>query len=108
MSAGDTKMVTFDPSGMDEKALAEQKARLERLAAMTDEDIDFSDIPEITDEQWASRRLGRYRPLKQPVTMRLDADVLAWFKDHAGDRPYQTEINRALREHIARAERRRA
>ena len=36
-----------------------------------------------------------YRPLKQPVTLRLDADVLAWFKKQG--RGYQTRINRALR-----------
>jgi uncharacterized protein (DUF4415 family) len=37
-----------------------------------------------------------YRPVKQPVTLRLDADVLAWFKRQG--RGYQTRINRALRE----------
>ncbi|MFI5113591.1 MAG: BrnA antitoxin family protein [Terriglobales bacterium] len=37
-----------------------------------------------------------YRPVKQPVTLRLDADVVAWFKKHG--RGYQTRINRALRE----------
>lgn len=36
-----------------------------------------------------------YRPLKKPVTLRLDADVIAWFK--AQGRGYQTRINRALR-----------
>jgi uncharacterized protein (DUF4415 family) len=36
-----------------------------------------------------------YRPLKKPVTLRLDADVLAWFKKQG--RGYQTRINRALR-----------
>jgi uncharacterized protein (DUF4415 family) len=47
---------------------------------------------------------GLYRPLKEPVTLRLDADVLAWFKK--GGRGYQTRINRALREWVARAEKR--
>ena len=37
-----------------------------------------------------------YRPLKKPVTLRLDADVLAWFKKD-GSR-YQTRINKALRQ----------
>jgi len=36
-----------------------------------------------------------YRPIKKPVTLRLDADVLAWFKKQG--RGYQTRINRALR-----------
>jgi uncharacterized protein (DUF4415 family) len=38
---------------------------------------------------------GFYRPIKQPVTLRLDADVVAWFQ--RGGRGYQTRINRALR-----------
>ncbi len=38
---------------------------------------------------------GMYRPVKKPVTLRLDADVLAWFQ--VGGRGYQTRINRALR-----------
>jgi uncharacterized protein (DUF4415 family) len=40
-------------------------------------------------------KLGLYRPLKKPVTLRLDADVLAWFRTPG--RGYQTRINRALR-----------
>jgi len=36
-----------------------------------------------------------YKPLKRPVTLRLDADVLAWFKKKGSG--YQTRINRALR-----------
>ena len=39
--------------------------------------------------------LGLYKPRKKPITLRLDADVLDWFKK-AG-RGYQTRINRALR-----------
>ena len=38
---------------------------------------------------------GMYKPIKKPVTLRLDADVLAWFQ--RGGRGYQTRINRALR-----------
>ena len=41
-----------------------------------------------------------YRPLKRPVTLRLDADVLAWFKKDG--RRYQTRINRALRKVMER------
>lgn len=43
---------------------------------------------------------GLYKPLKKPVTLRLDADILAWFKKD-GSR-YQTRINRALREVMKR------
>lgn len=41
-----------------------------------------------------------YRPLKKPITLRLDADVLAWFKKDG--RRYQTRINQALREVMER------
>ena len=88
---------------------AEELEQLARLAALPDDQIDTSDIPEITDEQWeTARRRNFYRPVKQPVTIRLDADVVSWFKEHAGDNPYQTEINRVLRRHVDEARKRRA
>lgn len=43
----------------------------------------------------ARRAGGVYKPIKKPVTLRLDADVLAWFKKQGHG--YQTRINRALR-----------
>jgi uncharacterized protein (DUF4415 family) len=46
-------------------------------------------------EEWASPDEQMYKPIKKPVTLRLDADVLAWFKTQG--RGYQTRINRALR-----------
>ncbi|NLS04768.1 BrnA antitoxin family protein [Rhizobium sp. P32RR-XVIII] len=88
---------------MSKQPLTDEKiAELRALEQLRDEDIDTSDIPEITDEQWLSARRGNlYRPIKQSVTIRLDADILAWFKDHAGGRGYQTDINAALREYVA-------
>ncbi|MCY4488123.1 MAG: BrnA antitoxin family protein [Deltaproteobacteria bacterium] len=81
----------------------EQKAEIKALANLPDEKIDTTDIPEILD--WSGARRGMlYRPVKQQITLRLDADVLAWFKANApGGRGYQTEINRVLREHAQRA-----
>ena len=79
----------------------EQRARLERLAAAPKEEIDTSDIPEVLDWSGAIRS-GLYEARKEAITIRLDADVLAWFRDHAeGGRGYQSEINRALRQHVA-------
>ncbi len=82
----------------------EQIAELEALAELPDDEIDTSDIPEILD--WSGGRRGVfYRPVKQQITLRLDADVVAWFKFKAKDgRGYQTDINRALREHVQRVE----
>ena len=91
------------------KLSAEQLAELARLAALPDDEIDTKDIPEAPAENWVHAQRGEfYRPLKQPVTIRLDADVLAWFKERAADGGYQTEINRVLRRHVAEAEKRRA
>ncbi|HEX7760973.1 MAG TPA: BrnA antitoxin family protein [Caulobacteraceae bacterium] len=74
---------------------------------MPDETIDTDDIPEVPDTATVDRRLTNlYRPVKHPVTIRLDADVIRWFKDHAEGRPYQSEINRVLREHVADAAKR--
>ena len=87
----------------------EQLADLTRLAALPDDEIDTKDIPEAPAENWVHARRGEfYRPLKQPVTIRLDADVLAWFKERAEGGGYQTEINRVLRRYVAEAEKRRA
>lgn len=85
----------------------EQKERLERLAAAPDSEIDTSDIPEVLD--WSGAVRGRfYRPRKEAITIRVDADVLAWFKGHAeSGRGYQSEINRVLRQHVQHAEKRR-
>jgi uncharacterized protein (DUF4415 family) len=59
----------------------ERRKELARLDALPANQIDTSDIPELTDEQWAGAVRGRfYRPIKQQITARLDADVLAWLK----------------------------
>ncbi len=78
----------------------EIQANLDALDAMRDEDIDLSDIPEMLD--WSNAVRGKFfRPVKQQVTLRLDADVLHWFKTNAeGSRGYQTQINAALRRFV--------
>ena len=77
----------------------DKKAEIEALAALPDKEIDTSDIPEILD--WSGARRGLlYRPVKRQITLRLDADVVAWFRANAPNgRGYQTEMNRVLREH---------
>jgi uncharacterized protein (DUF4415 family) len=83
----------------------EEQEQLAELALLPDAAIDTDDIPEAPAENWIdARRGGLYRPLKQPVTLRLDADVVSWFKEHAPAGGYQTEINRVLRRHVAAAE----
>lgn len=73
----------------------------ERLDAMQDEDIDLRDVPEITAEMFAKavvRRGLKVPPSKQQITIRLDDDVLRWFRAQ-GD-GYQTRINSLLRAYM--------
>ncbi len=95
---------------MSRKALSpDELDQLAKLAALPEDQIDTADIPEAPAENWIHARRGElYRPLKQPVTLRLDADVVTWFKEHAVSGGYQTEINRVLRRHVAEIEKRRA
>ena len=76
------------------KTRKKHRKELVNLAKMKDVDIDTSDIPEITD--WKGALVGKfYRPIKQPVTVRIDADVLAWLKSQGSG--YQTRMNTLLR-----------
>lgn len=85
-----------------ERLTAAQRAELKALAALPDERINTRDIPEVRDWSGAKRGLF-YRPVKQQLTLRIDADVVAWFKGRArGGKRYQTNINHALREHMER------
>ncbi|WP_095201113.1 BrnA antitoxin family protein [Mesorhizobium carmichaelinearum] len=95
---------------MSRKGLSQdQRNQLAKLAELPDREIDTSDIPEAPAENWIHARRGHlYRPLKQPVTIRLDADVLSWFKEQVGGGGYQTEINRVLRHHVIEQEKRRS
>jgi len=87
------------------KVTGEQAAELKALDEMPDEQIDLSDIPEITD--WSGAVVGKfYRPVKEAVTVRLDADVVHWLKrDGKG---YQTRLNAILRREMERSGRKAA
>ena len=77
-------------------------AELERLEAMPDEQIDTSDIPELTEAQLAEmQRREFYRPIKKQITTRVDADVLAWLKK--GGDGYQSRMNAILRKAMLKA-----
>lgn len=75
-----------------------------RIEAMRDEDIDRSEVPEVTEEQMARAvlRIGGV-PVergKRRVNMFLDAFIVEYFKAKAGERGYQTLINEALAAYI--------
>lgn len=87
------------------KVSKKQAKELAALARMPDEMIDLTDAPEV--REWRGAVVGKfYRPIKRPVTIRVDADVLAWLKREG--RGYQTRINKLLREAMKRKRRRRA
>ena len=76
-----------------------QRRELAAIAALPDEKIDTSDIPELPASAWKDAVRGRfYRPVKQAVSLRLDADVVAWLKKPG--RGYQTRANHILRERM--------
>lgn len=75
---------------------AQQKAELAALTARPDGEVDYSDIPPLTEEFWKNAARGRfYKPTKISTTLRLDSDVLAWLK--AQGKGYQSRINAILR-----------
>lgn len=60
-------------------------------------DLSDEDAPEITN--WSKATIGKfYRPIKKQITIRLDADVLDWFKNQSGK--YQSLINKVCREYM--------
>ena len=85
---------------MKRELSAEQLAELEALAALPEDQIQTDDMPEVTD--WSDAKRGLfYRPIKKQITLRLDADLIDWFKrHHSEDEGYQTRINSALREYV--------
>ena len=80
----------------------EQKAELKALSEMPDNAIDCSDIPPLDDTFWKNAvRNPFYRPTKTSTTVRVDSDVLEWFKSQG--KGYQTRINAVLREAMLRS-----
>ena len=70
------------------------KSDLKRLDAMKDEDIDYSEIPELDEAFFRDARVT-VPPAKKQLTIRLDADVLEWMKGQG--KGYQSRINAILR-----------
>jgi uncharacterized protein (DUF4415 family) len=74
------------------------RARLAEIVAMPDDEIDFSDIPELTEKFWQNAVPNPfYKPVKKQVTLRIDADILAWLRQQ-GKHGYQSRLNAVLRE----------
>ncbi len=79
----------------------QQKAELQALAEMSDDEIDLSDIPERDVDRSTVRRGLFYRPVKKEVTITLDKNVLDWFEEQEPDEKARHEaMNEVLLEHI--------
>ena len=86
-------------SANSEKLTAKQKRELAALAALPDDRIDTRDIPELPASAWKNAVRGRfYRPVKQAVSLRLDADVVEWLRRPG--KGYQKRANAVLRPHM--------
>jgi uncharacterized protein (DUF4415 family) len=80
----------------DNPVTSARRRQLAQLAERPDADIDFSDIPPLQDKFWTNAvRNPWYRPVKQQLTVRLDADVVLWLREHG--KGYQTRLNNVLR-----------
>ena len=92
-----TKIVRYSIDPDNPPPLTEaQKAQLKALAARPESEIDYSDIPELTEKFWANAQRGRfYKPTKTSTTVRIDSDVLAWLQSQG--KGYQSRINAILR-----------
>jgi uncharacterized protein (DUF4415 family) len=72
------------------------RKELAALAAKPESEIDFSDLPATTKQDWHDAERGKfYRPIKQQLTVRIDADVLEWLKSQG--KGYQSRLNSILR-----------
>ncbi|MGD1062355.1 MAG: BrnA antitoxin family protein [Terracidiphilus sp.] len=79
------------------------RAELKVLAAMPESEIDATEMPPVAD--WSRAVRGPfYRPIKRPLSLRVDADVVDWFQRQGHG--YQTRMNLALREYIERRRKR--
>ena len=80
----------------DHKLTPKRKRELAKLATRSDSEIDYSDIPPLSEKFWQNAvRNPFYRPVKQQVTLRIDADILAWLRQHG--KGYQSRLNSLLR-----------
>lgn len=74
------------------------KNEVQNLKNISDDDIDYSDIPDTNN--FENLEIGKfYRPIKKRITVRIDADIIEWLKKSSPARGYQTKLNQVLREY---------
>lgn len=79
-----------------------RKAELRELSERSDSEIDYSDIPPLTEKFWLNAVSNPfYKPVKTHASVRIDSDVMAWLK--SSGKGYQTRMNAILREAMIRS-----
>lgn len=76
------------------------KERAEEIKSMSDEDIDYSDIPPLDEDFFKKAKLVQRKPKTEQISIRIDTEVLEWFRNHATEKGYQTLINDVLRTYV--------
>ena len=74
-----------------------KKQRLEEIENIRDKEINYSDIPELNSSFWDNAKIV-YPDNKKPITLRLDSDILEWFRSTG--KGYQTRINAILKSYV--------
>lgn len=78
------------------KASKPVRNELAALAGKAESEIDYSDVPATTKQDWHDAVRGKfYRPIKQQLTVRVDSDILSWLKSQG--KGYQSRLNDILR-----------
>ncbi len=80
-------------------AMSEERAK--EIEAMSDDDIDYSDIPPLDEEFFKNAKLIKRKPRTEQISIRIDTEVLEWFRTHAQEKGYQTLINDVLRTYVS-------
>jgi uncharacterized protein (DUF4415 family) len=95
-----SRIVSINPD--DLKLTGTDISELRQVAKLADSAINYSDIPPTSEDDWSGGVPGPlYRPVKKQVTLRIDADILAWARRHGG-RGYQSRLNAILRDAMLR------
>ncbi len=76
------------------------KERAKELKSMSDEDIDYSDISPLDEDFFKKAKLVQRKPKTEQISIRIDTEVLEWFRNHATEKGYQTLINDVLRTYV--------
>lgn len=74
--------------------------RAKELEAMSDEDIDYSDIPPLDEDFFKNAKRVLRKPKTEQINIRIDTEIVEWFRNHAEEKGYQTLINDVLRTYV--------